>query len=73
MGLDLDNFVPDLEGASHADVERVCLDAMRECLLAGSEVLRDDHLVHALARQHRRAEILEGVQREARAREEIGR
>ena len=72
-GVDLDTFADDLEGLSHADIERVCQDAMRDCLLAGGDILRGEHLMRAIGRQHRRSQVVEGVQRESRAHEEIGR
>ncbi len=41
-------------GTSYADVERVCLDARKICVLAGSATLRDEDLRTALERfQHR--------------------
>jgi len=71
--VDLDLFVDDVEGLSHADIERICQDAIRDCLLAGGDILRAEHLMRAIERQQRRAHVVEGAEREARTREEIGR
>lgn len=71
-GVDLDAFADDLQGHSHADVERVCQDAMRDCLLGGSVTLRGEHMMRAIVRQHHRTQVLQGVRQESRVHEEIG-
>lgn len=72
-GVALKTFADDLDGLSHADIERICHDAMRDCLLGGSDTLREEHFMRAIARQQKRSEVVEGAQREKRAHEEIGR
>jgi SpoVK/Ycf46/Vps4 family AAA+-type ATPase len=47
-----------LQGMTHADIERICTDAMKESLLAGEPSLTTKTFVQALARHRRRAAIV---------------
>jgi SpoVK/Ycf46/Vps4 family AAA+-type ATPase len=57
------NILPDLGrelvGFSHADIERICLDALKRTVLAGGLYLEEKDLLRAIAKQRDRQKILE--------------
>jgi SpoVK/Ycf46/Vps4 family AAA+-type ATPase len=55
----LSRFVPKLAGLTHADVERICRDAMKTCLMDGEANLSSEALSGAIERQRRRLAIIE--------------
>ncbi len=55
----LSQMAASLEGLSHAEIERVCLDALRRKILAGARTLTREDLDHAVARQVRRQQMLQ--------------
>lgn len=55
--IDLSVFVPQLMGLSFADIERICLDAMRYSLLGEETELSFESFTKAVERQRRRATI----------------
>ncbi len=56
--LQVDRYVPEMTGWSHADVERVCLDAMKLSVLAGTEAIAPAAFEAAIERQRRRREFI---------------
>ncbi len=55
--VDLSLFVPKLAGLTHADIERICIDAMKACLLSGERALSAQALNKAIQRHKRRLTI----------------
>lgn len=51
-----------LEGMAHADVERVCHDALRHHVLMGTKVLGEPDLERAIERQMLRRQIIQQIQ-----------
>jgi SpoVK/Ycf46/Vps4 family AAA+-type ATPase len=57
--MDFSDYASNMIGWSHSDIERVCLDAIKKCLLNGEDVLRPSHLKHSLQiNNQRRTNIL---------------
>jgi SpoVK/Ycf46/Vps4 family AAA+-type ATPase len=56
--LNIDNFVELMAGWSHADVERVCLEAMKIGVLIQQTIITDEIFMSAYERQRRRLEIV---------------
>lgn len=54
----LRSAVSRLEGMSHAEIERVCLDVLKQAVLRGSPAVSDDDLELAVRRQEYRQQIL---------------
>lgn len=53
-----DKFVSQMAGWSHADIEHVCIDAMKMGILAHKETVDNSLFAQALERQQRRAAII---------------
>jgi AAA+ superfamily predicted ATPase len=53
----LDDIARSLEGFSHADVERVALDTLKQTILDGRDQVGSDTLDAAVARQRRRLAV----------------
>jgi len=53
-----DSLLDAMVGFSHADIERVCFDAIKEALLDGQSELTNQHFVAALAQEQRRQAII---------------
>lgn len=56
-GVDLTPFLSRLEGMSHADIERICFEAVKTCILQGKQKLYSEAFESALERQGRRLSI----------------
>ena len=54
-------FLQLLEGSSHSDVERVCLDAVKQAVLAGKRVLLNEHWECSLDRFQARVQIVDPI------------
>ena len=54
-------FLKLLEGSSHSDVERVCLDAVKQAVLAGKRVLLNEHWECSLDRFQERVQIVDPI------------
>ena len=61
--LNIENFVNLMVGWSHADVERVCFEAMKIGVLLKQTVINDEIFMLAYERQHRRFEIVQKTTR----------
>lgn len=55
----IESVIGSLEGSSHADVERVCLDAVKRAVLEGKRVLLAEHWEWAIDRHRQRDQIVE--------------
>jgi len=58
------DFVPiakDLKGLSHADVERICLDAIRSCIVNCSEMVTSESLRDAVVGEKKRLKLTAGA------------
>jgi len=56
--LDLHPFAQELDGATGADIERICADALKQTILQGKKVLTSDILTRALVRHSERMRII---------------
>jgi len=54
---DVDSLIPTLQGASHAEIERVCGDAKKAAAIAGKRVITQHEWNEALARHSQRRRI----------------
>ena len=61
--LDLSEWTARFKGASAADIELVCLDALRHAVLAGAAAVTDEHLAAAFSRQRARRAAVRGRSR----------
>lgn len=52
-------MAPLMKGMSHADVEHVCLDAVRYCILNGQDSVNEAEFLSALKRQQARMKVME--------------
>jgi SpoVK/Ycf46/Vps4 family AAA+-type ATPase len=59
-----ESVVEELDGTSHAEVERVCLDAVKQAVLAGKRVLLPEHWEWALEKHRQREQILAAHRRD---------
>jgi SpoVK/Ycf46/Vps4 family AAA+-type ATPase len=59
--VNLSRLVPKLSGMSHADIERVCHDAMRAAVLKGEHELSLDAIARAIQHHCQRLSIADGV------------
>lgn len=57
--LNIESFVNLMAGWSHADIERVCLEAMKIAVMHRQTVINDELFLIAYKRQHRRMEIVQ--------------
>ena len=57
-GIDLENFAADLETATGADIERICIDAMKTVILRGDRELTHTDLRTAVGRYLERNRII---------------
>jgi SpoVK/Ycf46/Vps4 family AAA+-type ATPase len=57
--VDLDVLAHKMKGWSHADVERVCIDAIKIAVLLGLDQVHNTHFQQAFQRQQYRANLLE--------------
>lgn len=55
----LESVIRGLEGSSHAEVERVCLDTVKRAVLEGKRVLLAEHWDWAIDRHQQRDQIVE--------------
>jgi SpoVK/Ycf46/Vps4 family AAA+-type ATPase len=55
----LGQIVQELEGSTHAEVERVCLDAVKRAALDGRRVVSRNDWDHALGRHRHRRQVME--------------
>lgn len=60
QSFDLRRWTTKFKGASAADIETVCNDAIRLAILDGTERVTDDHLNEAFARLSHRLDLLQG-------------
>lgn len=60
--LALGSIVQRLEGTTHAEVERVCLDAAKRAALDARRVVKREDWDHALERHHQRRQVVEARQ-----------
>lgn len=58
QNLDIENFVSMMDHWSHADIERVCLEAMKICVLNKLPEITNDIFKKAFERQRNRLEIV---------------
>jgi SpoVK/Ycf46/Vps4 family AAA+-type ATPase len=58
VGFDLESWIKSLEGMSHAEIERVCLDAIKRSVLQGSKVVSQVNFQEAIQRQEHRKQVL---------------
>lgn len=65
--LDTSEWADRLKGASAADIELVCLDALRHAVLDGTPAVTSEHLLAALARQRARRSAVHGRSRVTKA------
>jgi len=68
-GIDIRMQASRLKGMSHADVERVCLDAIKTCVLADKPELDAESFENALKRQKERMATAEGASRKRQDRQ----
>jgi SpoVK/Ycf46/Vps4 family AAA+-type ATPase len=54
---DLTSFFSRLEGMSHADIERICFEAVKACILQGKQQLNAEAFEEALKQQEERLRI----------------
>ena len=57
----LETVIRGLEGSSHAEVERVCLDTVKRAVLEGKRVLLAEHWDWAIDRHRQRDQIVESL------------
>ncbi|WP_416671276.1 AAA family ATPase [Egbenema bharatensis] len=57
-GIDLSVFATQVEGATGADIERICIDAMKAVILRGDQTLTSDDLEVAVGRYLARQRII---------------
>jgi SpoVK/Ycf46/Vps4 family AAA+-type ATPase len=59
--LAMEKFIPPMGGWAHADIERVCLEAIKIAVLSGQNELTDAHFQQALERQQHRAKLISNL------------
>ena len=60
-GIDLKTIASKLKGMSHADVERVCFDAVKLAILEDRDAIDEDTISRAMARQRSRMAVMESA------------
>jgi SpoVK/Ycf46/Vps4 family AAA+-type ATPase len=61
--LDFAGLAKDLKGLAHSDVERICLDAIRECIVSGIEAVTQEMLENAVQDEKRRLRLTASAKR----------
>lgn len=61
--LNIDNLIKNLKGLSHADIERVCMESIKLCVLNKDEILTDSQFEKATKQQLNRLKIYKGDNR----------
>lgn len=56
--LSFDELAPQFEGWSHADIESVCIDAIKRCIIENKKTITTDLFTGALHRYRRRRDII---------------
>lgn len=56
--LDIQRFAKELEGCSYADVERVCLETIKECIINGNRPIDDVIFSEKVQRELQRTDII---------------
>lgn len=59
--LDLASIAKELKGLSHGDVERICLDAIRACIVSGIEAVTPEVLREAVQGEKKRLKLTAGA------------
>lgn len=63
QGLDLKMLASQMKGMSHADIERVCFDAIKNCIINDKDHLDQSIIVEALKRQKSRLTVTKKASR----------
>jgi SpoVK/Ycf46/Vps4 family AAA+-type ATPase len=63
QALNLNDFVSQMDGWSHSDVERICLDAAKISVLSGQDQIVDEYFQQALKHQAQRMELIQKTQK----------